>query len=243
MDEDYTQALPYQNLSLEDMEGEVWKDVPNYEGLYQISNRGRVKSIRTNKIRRLVDNGHGYYSVQIRNKHFYIHRLVALAFINNLLPDVQDCVNHKDGNKANCDVSNLEWCYHAENIQHAVANDLARKREVHKYDKNGIYVTSYKSMTSAAKEANVGVSSIANNCAGLSHFIKGFAYRYERADKIEIPKRKYKKILQLALDGTLIKEWESVQRIQEELGIKKNNVVCNCLGRVCTCSGYIFKYK
>lgn len=104
---------------------EVWKDIPEYEDSYQVSDRGRVKSlprkiirknghIQTFKSRMLkpLDQSNGYLEVCLSNKgdqrRFYIHRLVAQAFISNSknLPEV----NHKDENKHNNFASNLEWC-------------------------------------------------------------------------------------------------------------------------------------
>ena len=96
---------------------EIWKDIKGYEGLYQVSNKGRVKSLnyrRTGKEKILSSspNSYGYLIVGLckngKQKPFYIHRLVAEAFLtnpNNLLE-----VNHKDENKENNHVENLEWC-------------------------------------------------------------------------------------------------------------------------------------
>ena len=103
---------------------EIWKDIQGYEGLYQISNLGRVKSlgrIITNKIRTyyredlILSPGKdkdGYFQVQLYkngiNKMRKVHRLVAETFILN--PNNYPCINHKDENKQNNHVSNLEWC-------------------------------------------------------------------------------------------------------------------------------------
>lgn len=94
-------------------------EAPNYE----ISNLGRLRNKKTKHFRTFGNNGKGYMTVQINidkvTKSFYIHRLVANAFIekNNLL---QSEVNHKDGNKKNNCVSNLEWCSSSENKIHAI---------------------------------------------------------------------------------------------------------------------------
>lgn len=94
-------------------------EAPNYE----ISNFGRLRNKKTGHFRAFSDNGTGYMTVQIninkKTKSFYIHRLVANAFIekNNLL---QNEVNHKDGDKKNNCVSNLEWCTSRENNIHAI---------------------------------------------------------------------------------------------------------------------------
>lgn len=105
---------------------EIWKDISNYEGLYKISNRGRVFSKRTNKILKDVSTGSGYRSVSLsdylhKKKRYYIHRLVAIAFLG--IPRNLRCVvNHKNLNKKDNNVENLEWVTPEENMAHAYNN-------------------------------------------------------------------------------------------------------------------------
>lgn len=106
---------------------EIWKDVVGYEGLYQISNIGRIKSLNYNKtkkeniMKQRCVKGKEYFSIGIMkdgvSKEYKIHRLVAIAFIPN--PDNKPQINHKDSDPKNNNVENLEWCTSAENIQHA----------------------------------------------------------------------------------------------------------------------------
>jgi len=101
------------------------KDIPGFEGLYAITKDGRVwgyKKWRSNAgWRKVSDNWSGYKRIQLRKngKYHYltIHRLVAMTYIPN--PKDLPCINHKDGNKQNNAVKNLEWCTYADNIHHA----------------------------------------------------------------------------------------------------------------------------
>lgn len=109
---------------------EIWKDIRGYEGLYQVSNLGRVKSLawpchhKKSKILKPFNNGRGYsvvclYTVDAKKKvkKFLVHRLVADAFIPN--PNKKTDVNHKSGIKTDNSVSNLEWATKSENMRHA----------------------------------------------------------------------------------------------------------------------------
>jgi len=114
---------------------ELWKDIVGYEGYYQVSNYGRVKSLRKNKILN-QRNRSLYLAVSICfngvNKSYNVHRLVAIAFLPNInsLPQV----NHKDENKKNNHVSNLEWCSAKYNNRYSKAllteDDVASIREL-----------------------------------------------------------------------------------------------------------------
>ena len=117
---------------------EIWKDIKGYEGLYQVSNKGNVKSLKrvywsgiknlTPKIlKEKILNTHKAYNTDYLNvviyknskpKCWYLHRLVAETFLPN--PENKRCINHIDGNKRNNNVENLEWCTYAENTEHAI---------------------------------------------------------------------------------------------------------------------------
>lgn len=111
---------------------EEWKDIPGYEGKYQVSDLGNVRSLnyrRTGQVRNLALSQHklGYMMLNLKlefKKTHYVHRLVAMVFIPN--PDSLEEVNHIDGDKTNNQVENLEWCTHFGNMQHAWNNGLLK---------------------------------------------------------------------------------------------------------------------
>ncbi|MEG6615375.1 NUMOD4 motif-containing HNH endonuclease [Peptococcaceae bacterium 1198_IL3148] len=117
---------------------EIWKDIEGFEGFYQISNYGRVKSLggwcgtakRKERIRAVHLTHDGYEKVRLihggKDKTVRVHRLVAEAFIPN--PENKDTVNHKDGNKRNNHVSNLEWVDRSEQMIHAYKLGLKTSR-------------------------------------------------------------------------------------------------------------------
>lgn len=116
---------------------ECWKSIKKYNDLYEISDEGRVKSLRTGRILCGKINSSGYlqyvFSVNGVEKKFYAHRLVAEAFIPN--DEHLTEVNHIDGNKLNNNVSNLEWCSRRKNYEHAVKNGLIKRIQSGKFSK------------------------------------------------------------------------------------------------------------
>jgi hypothetical protein len=115
---------------------EIWKEIEGYEGLYQVSNEGRIRSKRRIKIQ---GDYNGYKKVRLSKKSRQltkqVHRLVAKAFIPN--PENKPFVNHKDLNRSNNNVNNLEWVTHQENVNHA---DVRSRYDLwsHTYNYNSV---------------------------------------------------------------------------------------------------------
>jgi len=123
---------PYKHNTMQTYE-EIWKDLPEYEGLYQVSNLGRVRSLKFGRERILKPglNGRGYYTVGLcrggKGETYAIHRLVMLAFVGE--SDLH--VNHKSGVKTDNRLENLEYCTRSENIRHALDIGLMAIGENH----------------------------------------------------------------------------------------------------------------
>jgi hypothetical protein len=199
----------YENLSIESLPNEEWRDIVGYEGLYQVSNLGRVKSlpkrivykdgreyIYPSKVMKnqKVSTGYRYvtlYSVNGR-RQYYVHRLVAIAFIPNL--NNERDINHIDGCKTNNIASNLEWCSRSENIKHAYDRGLHRvnmeeaimacSRPVLQYTPKGEFVAEYASASKAAKANGYNQTQISKYCRkeNKRHITyKGYIWRYKDA--------------------------------------------------------------
>ena len=167
---------------------EIWKDIEGYEGLYQVSNLGRVKSLKYNKtgrerILKIDKNKNGYLYILLyknnKRKHYRIHRLVANAFIEN--PNNYPYINHKDECKSNNNVNNLEWCSPKYNINHGTCI----KRRVEKQSKQ-VYCleddTIYKSITECGKILQLSIGNISSVLNRRRKHTKGYTFRY--ADKV-----------------------------------------------------------
>lgn len=105
---------------------EVWKDIPCYEGLYQISNLGNIFIVKRNKLLKGCNDKDGYRQISLsknnKKKTLKVHRLVLSVFIGSS----ELCVNHKNGIKDDNRLENLEYCTHSENMIHAIKMGLAK---------------------------------------------------------------------------------------------------------------------
>ena len=208
------------------MEKEIWKDFEDYEGKYQISNRGNVKSLNyrhTGKERILKPQktGRGYLFVYLykdgKAKKYLVHRLVAEVFLDN--PEGYTEVNHKDENKTNNNADNLEWCSRSYNCSY---NDKAKKAGKKTSEK-----------MRGRKLSEEHKKKIAEKLRGRKHseeHIKKIAEKHCKP-VIAIDKRTGLKL-----------EFVSSIEAERETGISNSNICACCKGKINSCGGFYWMY-
>ena len=201
----------YKNLSTQDIEGEIWKDVVGYEDLYFVSNLGRIKSAtkrthgETNRLlkecilRQYID-GVGYIYValskNVKSMKYKVHRLVALAFIINFEPAIKKYVNHKNGIKSDNTLPNLEWMTSGENQVHAYKTKLKtpnigkyndRSKSVLQYDLNNIFIKKWDCLRQIERETGFLREAISRHCRGskLYSHAYGFLWKFEQKSDVK----------------------------------------------------------
>lgn len=177
------------------MNKEIWKDVKGFEKLYQISNTGRVFSIRRKKILVPKTDKDGYYAVTLwngKNNYRTIHRLVAEAFVEH--KEGCNIVNHKDCNKKNNNADNLEWTTVRGNTIHAYQNSKEYQRRCQKLHDigvesrkikidvyyNGEYVCAYNSKKETAKNLNISEKTVYNRLHNRFSTRSGYTFKIAR---------------------------------------------------------------
>lgn len=181
------------------MKGEIWKDVKDYEGLYQVSNLGRVKSLnyrRTGKERILKPYGNVYLQVKLHKdgnrEQPLVHVLVATAFLDN--PDNLPEVNHKNENPKNNCVENLEWCsskyntnYGTRNkrISEKMTNNPKISKPVFSVDKETGLIMYWESAHEAERCTGISNGNIINCCQGKQKSAGGHIWFYADDDDTE----------------------------------------------------------
>ena len=181
---------------------EIWKEIDGYPN-YMISSKGRVKSLeRYDKLGRLVKekilkqgaDGGGYKILRLYNdgkhKSFHSHRLVAQAFLDNPynLPEV----NHKDENKQNNCVDNLEWCDKKYNNNYGTKNKRAakalfngkRSKKVFQYDLNGNFIKEFPSAAEVQRQMGIPIQNVTSCCRGEYKTTHGYIFSYQSLYKI-----------------------------------------------------------
>ena len=166
---------------------EIWKDIKGYEGLYQVSNLGRVKSLAktviycngkvyhyAETIMKLQEHRRGYLKVGLKKdglfRNVFVHRLVANAFIPNSNNLSQ--VNHIDENPKNNRVDNLEWCDCQYNVDYSLSKPVCQ------YDMQGNLLAVWKSMIEVDRVLGIPDTNIGKCCKGIYKQAGGYVWRY-----------------------------------------------------------------
>lgn len=193
---------------------EEWKDIQGYEGAYKVSNTGKIMSLNyhgSGKSKELISSKpkKGYPYVGLckggKVKSFKVHRLVAQAFIPNLYN--KPCVNHKDGNKHNNNVDNLEWATVLENNLHMYHVLNKHPMKGYKFDKNNLskpvsqfyiseegykyHIATYINIKAAALINNLCARSISYCCKGYDKYKHVGGYVWEYAKKTNTDRLKW----------------------------------------------------
>ena len=170
---------------------EEWKDIVGYEGLYQVSNLGRIRAIRNSayKILEGQKKQSGYIGCALSKngiiKHYRVHRLVAEAFIQNAENKPQ--VNHINGIKTDNNVKNLEWCTAKENINHSYKVGLSKGRrdgknvlskKIRQYSLDGVLIKEWESAMQIQREMGFNNSAISACCLNKQKQSYGYVWRH-----------------------------------------------------------------
>jgi hypothetical protein len=227
---------------------EIWKEIPetliNGYKYFFISSFGRLKYPNG-----IISNGYkfsGYLAVSIGGKNYKIHQLVAKVFLPN--PHNKLVVNHKDGNKLNAKLDNLEWNTHKENSIHAYSIGLNKNtKQIIQYDKNMNKIKEFKSINEASRELNISSVRISKCCNKLfntfNNYIFLFKDDYIDNTNIIIQNNKPNSIIQFDLNFNIIKCFESVTHASKELHIKYNLISACCNNKQKSTNGFIFMYE
>lgn len=171
---------------------EVWKDIQGYEGLYQVSNQGRVKSLerrtQTRVCHEKIMNSQfdtRYLFVRLskdgKKRNLLIHRLVA----NEFIPNRDGCpyVNHINGKKTDNRVENLEWCTPSENTVHAIVNDIKRlpNKSVVQCDLQGNTIREWESIKEASVSLKINRSNIGSCCNRKRNKAGNYTWKFREA--------------------------------------------------------------
>ena len=173
---------------------EIWKDIDGYEGRYRISNKGNIYSYLSKKIMKPSLSSTGYLHIQLYGTNGssvrLVHKLVAETFLQN--PDNKPEVNHKDGNKANNKMENLEKKTKSENQIHAIKHGLRKSsplegvfgadnpnsKRILQYNLNGEFIKMWDSISQASKAIGCSESTLASCLHGRIKSCKGFMWKY-----------------------------------------------------------------
>lgn len=223
-------------LSLNNLDGEIWKDIKGWEGCYKVSNKGRVKALNRDvlysngkvykyreRIMKAKVNKSGYVTVCLSKNGYYcnkrLHQLVIAAFLDR--PKGCGQINHKDENKQNNELSNLEYCtgkynnnYGTRNkrVAEKQMNDPTRSVSVSQYTTEGELINVFPSIKEAFRKIGADVRRISACCNGFRKTEKGFVWAYSN-DGFQGQKKRYR----LYLDSLINKKRVKLEQSQPTL--------------------------
>ena len=243
---------------------EVWKDVQGFEGRYQVSNMGRVRSldrwslgehpylIKGMMLKPSLNKGKGYVHVSLsdghRNyKHYEVHRLVALHFVPGYKEGL--VVNHKNEIKTDNRAENLEWCTYQYNLNYS--DVIAWKRKpVYQYDMEGNFIAKHKCCADVEKMMGTYQGAMVHVMYESKRGVwKGYRWSFEPRTKeywMQHDKKgsnRRRSVIQLTPDGRYIQTFPSIKDAAKATGIHQATISC-CCQRKSTIqkTGYLWRY-
>lgn len=211
---------------------EEWRPIQGYKGLYAVSNKGRVKNLETGKVLKNKIDGAGYLAVGLKGKNYNVHRLMAQAFIENPLSLPQ--VHHKDENKLNNDISNLEWVSASKNVRHSI---YKQSFKINQYSLDGEFIKTWDSLRQIEHETGLKRQSISKVCKGKQTHAYNYKWQYLDEDY----KKEMCKKINVFKNEKLIGTFNSVPEAAKELGINSRSIYTSLYNDF-NLKGYRFQY-
>ena len=238
----------------------MWKEIPNTDGLYLISDEAKVFSVRSNRLIKPQMLHNGYWRVELNicgeAKRYFLHRLVAEVFIPN--PNNYPCINHKDENPSNNHADNLEWCTHKYNSNYGTCQERIKKhrktpsgvdnpqsKAVYQFDLDGNFVAEYGSCGEAGRKTGLRAASIARAANGSRRQYAGFywgetkEFSYYKGNDARF---RHGAILKCDENGNVLKRYESSFQLKED-GYNQIPVNRVCRGERKTYKGFQWKHE
>ena len=242
---------------------EIWKDIKGFEGRYQVSNLGRVRSLdrwtnhknphflKGKLMKPSLNKGRGYFRIGLfdgnRNAtHYEVHRLVAIHFVEGYKPGL--VVNHKNEIKTDNRAENLEFCTQRYNLAYS---DIIgyKRRTIYKYDLDGNLINEYKCLADAEKEMGLKRGrlnhAVYESKIGYSH---GYRWSFSKVSKSQWSKlsnqfkSKYRRIVQYDKKGSYIATFESIKDAAQKYGVSISAIHRCCKGKSKYSAGFEWRY-
>lgn len=202
-------------------EDEIWKEIQGFEGLYAVSNRGRVKNLKSGRILKNRIDSFGYAMVYIHKgdgkpKNIKVHKLVAKTFIPN--PDNLPQINHIDECKTNNNVENLEWLSASQNVRHSAHQYSCN---INQLTLDGQFIRQWKSSMQIQRELGYKCTYIIAVCKGK--YKQAYGYRWEYVD----PEQQHKHnspVAALTKDGEFVAKYKSAAEAARFLKISTTQI-------------------